>query len=411
MRRRALLLVVVGAMAGLFLGTGADTPTTRRGAPASAPVYVQWLRVDAQHPRTLFIGGTTTCARSTLYQYCPILFMRSTDGGVTWADLSRALGIAYAPGACALPTLPSPVQIAAHSRHLYLAVKYEGISPNCSSVGLLRSTDGGLHWQQSGETGNYGGGYSHLAISPVSSNRLYAVRDSGNGGGAVVAYSNDAGRTWHAAGDPTSVISDTTRYRPFGLLFADPTRLNTVYANVVNVTTGPPFRPAFAVRSDDAGVHWTMVMTPTVSPPLKTFTISTNPQVGTLLVGQTHDAGVPADRRYLSRDEGRSWRMATCPGDLHGACPVFIVVNVFGNGAAYAFVGNGIYRFHGGGRAEARLRLSSRLPFKTAALIDVGAGTRAGDPIYLLGRGVRGHVHALLYRSTNGGKSWQQLRY
>jgi photosystem II stability/assembly factor-like uncharacterized protein len=152
-----------------------------------------------------------------------------------------------------------------------------------------------------------------------------------------------------------------------------------------------------------------MVMTPTVSPPLKTFTISTNPQVGTLLVGQTHDAGVPADRRYLSRDEGRSWRMATCPGDLHGACPVFVVVNVFGNGAAYGFVGNGIYRFHGGGRAEARLRLSSRLPFKTAALIDVGAGTRAGDPIYLLGRGVRGHVHGLLYRSTNGGKGWQQL--
>jgi photosystem II stability/assembly factor-like uncharacterized protein len=337
--------------------------------------------------------------------------MRSTDGGVTWADLSRALGIAYTPGACAVPTLPSPVQIAAHGRHLYLAVKYEGISPNCSSVGLLRSTDGGLHWQQSGETGNYGGGYSHLAISPVSSNRLYAVRDSGNGGGAVVAYSNDAGRTWHAAGDPTSVISDTTRYRPFGLLFADPTRLNTVYANVVNVTTGPPYRPAFAARSDDAGVHWTMVMTPTVSPPLKTFTISTNPQVGTLLVGQTHDAGVPADRRYLSRDEGRSWRMATCPGDLHGACPVFIVVNVFGNGAAYGFVRNGIYRFHGGGRAEARLRISGRLPFKTAALIDVGAGTRAGDPIYLLGRGVRGHVHGLLYRSTNGGRGWQQLRY
>src|SRR5919204_47693 len=135
MRRRALLLVVAGAMAGLFLGAGADTATRRHGAPAATPVYVQWLRVDAQHPRTLFIGGTTTCARSTLDRYCPILFMRSTDGGVTWADLSRALGIAYTPGACAVPTLPSPVQIAAHGRHLYLAVKHEGISPNCSSAG------------------------------------------------------------------------------------------------------------------------------------------------------------------------------------------------------------------------------------------------------------------------------------
>src|SRR5919201_3642507 len=107
MRRRALLLVVVGAMAGLFLDTGADTPTTQRGAPAAMPIYVQWLRVDAQHPRTLFIGGTTTCARSTLDQVCPILFMRSTDGGVTWADLGKALGIAYPPRTCAIPTLPS----------------------------------------------------------------------------------------------------------------------------------------------------------------------------------------------------------------------------------------------------------------------------------------------------------------
>ena len=103
--------------------------------------------------------------------------------------------------------------------------------------------------------------------------------------------------------------------------------------------------------------------------------------------------------------------MATCPGDLHGACPVFIVVNVFGDGAAYGFVRNGTYRFHGGGRAEVRLRLSSHLPFKTATLIDVGAGTRAGDPIYLLGRGVRGHVHGFLYRSTDGGRGWQPLRY
>jgi hypothetical protein len=144
---------------------------------------------------------------------------------------------------------------------------------------------------------------------------------------------------------------------------------------------------------------------------LKTFTISTNPQEGPLLVGRTHDAGVPADRRYLSGDEGRSWRVATCPGDLHGACPAFIVVNVFGNGAAYGFVRNGIYRFHRGGRAEVRLRLSGRLPVKTAALIDVGAGTRAADPIYLLGRGVRGYVHGLLYRSTDAGKGWQRLRY
>ena len=118
---------------------------------------------------------------------------------------------------------------------------------------------------------------------------------------------------------------------------------------------------------------------------------------------------MPADRRYLSLDEGRTWRAAACPGDLHGLCPTFTVENVFGAGASYGFVHDGVYRFHGGGPAGARLALSARLPFSTAALIDVGAGMHAGDPIYLLGHGTSGGMHNLLYRSMDGGRHWQRL--
>ena len=150
-------------------------------------------------------------------------------------------------------------------------------------------------------------------------------------------------------------------------------------------------------------------MTPTASPPLHTFVVSTDTHEGSLLVGQAQDRGVPADRRYLSADEGRTWRVATCPGDLHGVCPAFTVDNVFGAGASYAFIDNGIYRFHGGGPALARLALSDRLPFTTTTLLAVGAGQQAGAPVYALVNAARGPLHGLLYRSTDGGHTWHRL--
>jgi hypothetical protein len=43
-------------------------------------------------------------------------------------------------------------------------------------------------------------------------------------------------------------------------------------------------------------------MTPTASPSVQTLTSSTNPHLGALHMGRTHEAGMPADQRYLSGD-------------------------------------------------------------------------------------------------------------
>jgi hypothetical protein len=118
---------------------------------------------------------------------------------------------------------------------------------------------------------------------------------------------------------------------------------------------------------------------------------------------------VPLDRRYLSADAGRTWRPARCPGDLNGSCPAFTVDSVFGAGASYGFVHDGIYSFQDGGSAGGRLRISDRLPFRTSDLLDVGAGNLAGDPIYALARGTQGVDHGLLYRSIDGGRTWYRL--
>jgi hypothetical protein len=133
------------------------------------------------------------------------------------------------------------------------------------------------------------------------------------------------------------------------------------------------------------------------------------PNEGKTLVGQTADRQVPADRRYLSNDEGRPWTVGTCPGDWRGTCPAFTVDNAFGSGASYAFVSSGIYVFHGSGPAERALAIGSRLPVPLADILDVQAGTEYGQPVYILTTQVRGGVTGVIYRTTDQGRTWQRL--
>lgn len=146
------------------------------------------------------------------------------------------------------------------------------------------------------------------------------------------------------------------------------------------------------LRGDDACAHWT---TPRPAP-ARDFTLMFDPHEGTSLVGQTGDTRTPADRRYLSDDGGHAWRAALCPGALNSVCPAFSADNVFGAGAAYGFVDDGVYRFVVGGPAQSRLAISNRLPARTSDILAVSAGARAGDPEALLAG-----VHTLRFRHSS----------
>jgi hypothetical protein len=417
---KPLVRFAFGLLIGLSPAGGAVAPANAGSQATTPPVYLQWLRVAVRHPRIVFLGGTFRCVRRFVGRPCPLWVLRSQDGGLHWTDLR-------APIDHALPAPPdptfsdpeisyvlSPVVIASDGRHVYLDTS-SGASGATTFTEVLWSGDGGLHWHQARlnpasygsycGSGGYGSGFYNVALSPVSQRRLYAIFNTGGGQSCGVIYSDDAGQTFIIAGDPSHL--STCDCRPWGALVPDPVRPNTVYAHVINYVTLT--QVAFVARSDDAGYHWTVVMTPTVAPPLRTFSVSFDPHLQPFLVGRTQDRGVPPDRRYLSADEGRTWRAARCPGDLKGSCPAFTVVNVFGASASYGFVHNGIYRFRDGGPAGARLPISDRLPFRTANLLDVGAGNLAGDPIYALARETQGGEHGLLYRSTDGGRTWQRL--
>jgi len=374
----AALILVITLQADALAAAAGRTTT----APPVVPVHVLWLHVDPLAPRSLYAGGVLFCADPT--QSCFPWLMHSTDGGTSWSDLS--VGLAATVGRAVV----APLIVAADGQHLYHVTSYSGGSPASNANYVAQSADAGMHWAAIGDLNpaQYGGGFRRVVLSPVSAQRLYA-HDSPEPGGWQT--SGDAGRTW----GPCKDVATGLAHGATGLV-ADPTHVDMVYAvsDQGNV-----------LRSDDACAHWT---TPRPAP-ARDFTLLFDPHEGTSLVGQTRASGTPADRRYLSDDGGRTWRTALCPGALNGACPTFSVDNVFGAGAAYGFVNDGVYRFVGGGPAQSRLAVSNRVPARTSDILAVGGGARAGDPLYLLRTGVAGNVHGVLFRSLDAGRSWTQL--
>jgi len=400
----------VPALLGILIGGGPSLSTLAAVPHAKiepAQMYVQWLRVDPRQPRTLFVGGTPKCADCR-----GSWAMRSVDGGSSWADLGKGLGL-YDLGIginiqCSLDI--SPFLVAADSVHIF-ADGYQACgSPGGNHSKLLYAGDGGLTWHTTLDDATYGGGVVALAASPNTPGRLYAamvaVGQSECYGSSVIRSDTAAESFADTSGDPTTLAGhgDACSSVVSGLV-VDPQRPDRVYANVLGSTSAT----AYAARSEDAGVTWTVVMTPTATPALKSFAVNTDPHAPGMLVGRTHEPGVSMDRIYLSGDHGRTWRPSACPGDLRGACPRFIVDNAFGAGRSYGFFADGLHAFRGSGSSGARLAISDHLPIPAQSLIDVGAGTHAGDPIYLLGKGTSSTVHGLLYRSGDGGASWQRL--
>jgi hypothetical protein len=306
----------------LLLGTVA---ATTRATAASSPVSITWLRVDSRHPTTLYVGGTQRCGQAPpgALPRCPDVWAaRSTDGGLTWAQLTGPLTAVLD---CSDGRL-DPFIVAGDGTHLYAQFRQDCApgDPHGSAVGILRSADRGAHWTVSGDHDASGSWFSLLATSPLTPRRLYAVGFGDCAGCDTVEISNDAGVSWQYAGYAVpsgTPDADLPRYYVLSLV-PDPVQPNTLYANYS--TNGEPFtgHPTLVTRSTTLGnswdsITWTKVITPAASPPLHTFAVGTDPREPGLLVGRTFDPGVPANRRYLSSDQGRTWRVATCPG-THG---------------------------------------------------------------------------------------------
>ena len=376
-------------------------PLVVREVPPGAPNAIQWLVVSPRDPRTLYVGRYD----------CPMVFLRSRDAGRTWRNLLDVAQICVNGGTGPGNTLTGPLQIAADGRTLFLDEFYNPGSVDLSAYLLLSSTDGGDHWSIPDHAYDQGAGEGYAVLGPPASRPhgpqfLYIAQYAAlNAPSYSVSYVDlnllsDHGREAGAGTSPDSVAGAPGKCC-FNAPVPDVRDPTTIYANLQTLANDQ-YIPVGAVRSEH-GRPWAVFARPRARPPLRTFSVATDPHEAGLLVGRTQDPSVPPDRVYLSADHGRTWRAAACPGVLRGSCPAATTDDAFGAGASYAFVDDGLYRFHGAGPATARLPVPSR------AIAAVTGGPRPGDPVYLTLKGPPGAGDTVFYRTLDAGRTWQRI--
>jgi len=427
----ALLLLIVPA-----------SPRVAASTSARARV-LSWVRADPLRPRVLYAGGYGALLPDPTYDGrtgCGQRAVRSADGGATWRPLPAFAGFPIDSGVQLYGCAPlAPFLLSPDGMDLFVTEVGNGSSVR--QQGLLHSADAGLHWtdpfQPLVPAGAITWDERAPSFSPVDPRRAYAdVRQGEPGLEDVVGRSDDGGSHWRAVATALTPV-DATDLNSVGSVdetLPDPVARDTVYLGVGDPDPTPPIR---WVRSDDGGRTWHRLRLPASPGPdpgpeanvrftdYPGLPLSVDPHLpGAIVLRGVNVAGIPADRRWVSRDRGTTWKQTVCPGDLGGTCPTYSLDNVFGAGRAYGFYADGVHAFTGAGLAGPRLALSDRLPCRGADLLDAGGGGRAGDPAYLLCQASKGQRTILsatlpatsdtsrvgtLYRSTDGGASWRKL--
>jgi photosystem II stability/assembly factor-like uncharacterized protein len=367
----------------------AARPAHAATAPAARPTAVidpEWIRLNPRNPSMLFAGGT-----GQMY--------RSTDAGNSWIQVMGNLPV---PDSFCPAVIDGPAALSSDGQHL-VVVASKGCPPNSriDFGSLFMSPDAGLSVDSGALIGSPEGAFDPYSpiTSPAAPLRFYAL--VGGDGSSEVWNSGDGGHSWDGGGNqiPDNLLGSGGDIQS---ITADPIMSSTVYVNLGFTDSNYHPHSAGAVRSDDAGATWTTIISPTVTPALRSFAIHTNPLLPGTLIGQTADKAIAPDVRYYSDDSGHTWATGACIGDLHGSCPSITIGSAFGAGYSYAFTNGGIYPFTGRGGAGARLAISDRLPVPASTISDTQAGAHPGNPVFILAGGQ-------VYRSGDSGQTWRLL--
>ena len=426
----------------LFLLIVPASPRVAASTSARARI-LSWVRADPLRPRVLYAGGYSALIPDPAYDGrtgCGQRAARSADGGATWRPLPAFAGFPIDSGVQLYGCAPlAPFLLSPNGMDLFVTEVGNGSSVR--QQGLLHSADGGLHWTDPFQPLVPAGAITYderaPSFSPVDPRRAYAdVRQGEPGEEDVVGRSDDGGSHWQVIAIATTPV-DGIELNAVGYVdqtLPDPVARNTVYLGLGYTDPTPPTR---WVRSDDGGRTWHRLRLPASPGPdpgpaanvrfadYPGLPLSVDPHLpGAIVLRGVNVAGIPADRRWVSRDRGTTWKQTVCPGDLRGTCPAYTLDKVFGAGKAYGYYADGVHAFAGAGPAGPRLALSSRLPCRGADLLDAGGGAHIGDPAYLLCQASKGQRTKLsatlpttsdtsrvgtLYRSTDAGASWRKL--
>ncbi|MBN7818166.1 VPS10 domain-containing protein [Algoriphagus pacificus] len=172
---------------------------------------------------------------------------KTTDGGATWEKLLYASDVA---GAVDLVMDPNNPDVLYASTWDIVRTPYSLESGGPGSK-IYKTTDGGKTWEDLTKKEGFPEGILGImgvSVSPVNSDRVYAIIENENGG---VFVSKDAGETWEKTNDDRNLRQRAWYYTR---IFADPQDEETVY--VLNVSYhkssdgGKTFKSANAPHGD-----------------------------------------------------------------------------------------------------------------------------------------------------------------
>jgi photosystem II stability/assembly factor-like uncharacterized protein len=306
-----------------------------------APLDVWSLAVDPRNPQTILAGS----------RFSEIF--KSVDGGQTWQF--KTLG-GYLAG---LET--SAFQFDPSSSSRVLAA---------STLGLLRSTDGGESW---GSYGNVSDSFFTLVADPSSATTFYA----GNINGSGIFKSTDGGAHWSTINRGLPSNQGATGALPLVLGFAvDPAHPTTLYAG----TYGNGL-----YRSTDGGANWSSAGAGMRTSYVTAFAFGPS----STLVAATLGGGV-----YRSADGGGAWTPSSEGLDLGLANA--LLADPAAPVAVFAAFSDGVYKSSdGGGTWQA---VNNGLPVAPVSAL----AARPGSPRTLLAATLGGGV----FKSTDGGETW-----
>ncbi len=376
-----------------------DAGASWRAANAGLPAFrVQTIAIDPTSPSTLYAGTLTPDGVQS------VGIFKSTDGGASWTDINVGLfdpllGIGPLDVWSLAIDPKNPTTILAGSRFSEIFKSVDGgqtwqnktlggfnvgletsafqFDPTNSSrilaastLGLLRSTDGGETWNG---YGNVSDSFFTLAADPASATTLYA----GNASGSGIFKSTDGGAHWTTINKGLPPNQGATGALPLVLGVAvDPAHSTTLSAG----TYGNGL-----YRSTDGGSNWSSIG----SGMRTTYVSALAFEPSSTLVAATYGGGV-----YQSADGGDTWAPSSAGLDV--GIVNSLLFDPAAPGTVSAALFDGVYRSpDGGGTWQAA---NNGLPVAPVSAL----AFRPGTPRSLLAATVGGGV----FKSTDGGGTW-----
>jgi uncharacterized protein (TIGR03437 family) len=343
----------------------------------------------------LALAGTATAA-STLYAATKQGPFKSTDGGVSWKQLTVTSNDPSLPGEPSTlvmtvdPQTPSTV---------YAFARFT--NPSAQPLAFLKSVDSGANWSVVSKptfTYTFSTG-AILAIDPAKTNVLYTMNTSGG-----LELSTDGGVTWNAPtiAKPAGSASAGTPNQPaLQGVAADPNHSGIVYVVGGNAAFHPG--KGYLLKSTDFGSTWTL-LTSTAGFGNRVFI---NPKNSLEIYGSSLSNIGCADPNgqcgiYKSADRGQNWTELNIPESVVQCVSFDVTPNLLYAAAYGGLEDANVYRSADGG-----ITWKAVFPASTALVPNFGMEVVRADPntanvAYALGPKDASTVS----KTTDGGATW-----